>query len=80
MPKAKLEFKLPEEQEGFNDALNGSDYKVQLEDVWNNVFRPHYKHGYPDQELQQLIDDNYEVADKIIEKLSEIFISYTDYE
>ena len=46
MSKASLSFSLPEEQESFDAALNGWKYKAAVEDIWQNVFRPRYKHGY----------------------------------
>ena len=72
--KATLEFDLPEDREEHEDALNGTKYKGQLDEVWNQVFRPHRKHGYSNQELQKLIDDNFEIADKIIEGLIDIYL------
>lgn len=73
MAKGKLEFDLPEEREEFEDACKGSTYRYQIEEIWQRVFRPHHKHGYSDSDFQKLIDDNFEVADKIIEKLGDLY-------
>ena len=73
MPKAVLEFNLPEETEDFKDAQNGWKYKSQIEEVWQEVFRPYRKHGYRNQELQNVINDNPAVAHTIIESLIEIY-------
>jgi len=54
--KAILEFTLPEETEEYELAMNGAKAAQKLDDVWNHVFRPHYKHGYPDEELQTLAE------------------------
>lgn len=51
MAKGTLEFNLPEEQEDFVHAQNAHKYSVQLDEVWNSVFRPRHKHGYNDNVL-----------------------------
>jgi hypothetical protein len=73
MPKATLTFNLPAEADDFEVAKDGWKYKSQIEDIWNHVFRPYRKHGYNNQELNKVIEDNPEVADKIIESLIEIY-------
>lgn len=71
MPKAMLSFTLPEEREEFEDAQNGWKYKNQVEEIWNQVFRPYYKHGYSDQELNKLL--NTKEGNLIMSKLSDIY-------
>ena len=44
--KATLTFNLPDEEEQFSDAINGSKYKEFKEEVWNSIFRGRHKHGY----------------------------------
>jgi len=56
MPKHIIEFDMPEEREEMEDALNGWDYKYQLEEMWNLLFRPYYKHGYDDEKMNQLLN------------------------
>lgn len=57
--KAILSFNLPEETIEHQDALNGTKYKCTIDTLWNEVFRPHRKHGYgtthlSPQEVEQL--------------------------
>ena len=61
--KATLEFTLPEEQSEFDCAINGTKYLCQWESVWEELFRPRHKHGYHNQKLQKLIDDNPAVSE-----------------
>lgn len=70
--KGILEFDLPMEQEEFETAQKGVRYKIALDEVWEKVFRPLNKHGYPCPELQKLVDDVPAVREAI-EKLSEIY-------
>lgn len=67
--KATLSFNLPEEQEEFETAVKAFDYKIALEEVWEKVFRPAFKHGYAQPELAELSERDYVV----IEKLADIF-------
>jgi len=73
MPKAILEFNLPEETEEFECSQNGWKYKNQVEEIWLQVFRPYRKHGYNNKELNKVIEDNPEVAEAIIESLITIY-------
>lgn len=70
--KAKLEFDLldPMESAEFRDAVNGSRYKLALDDVWNKCFRPLYKHGYDNEHIN--IDEHYEAINAIAELFSEV--------
>lgn len=47
MPKAILEFNLPQENAEYKDAVEGSTYKVVIEDILNKL-RGHIK--YEDKE------------------------------
>lgn len=75
--KAILEFKLPEEKQDFEYASRGAEYMHTIDEIWNEVFRPHYKHGYKDKELQKLMEDNWDVASKIMDKLADIYRDVT---
>lgn len=55
MPKAILEFNLPEEQEEFDTAVKAIDYKLALWDIAQDIFRPARKHGYPEERIQKLL-------------------------
>jgi arsenate reductase-like glutaredoxin family protein len=68
-----LKFDLPEEQEQLDDALKGSHYKWKLEEIWQNVFRPYYKHGYQDQELNDLLEKMGEDGNKLMDKLADLY-------
>lgn len=45
--KANLVFNLPEEQEDLDAALNGSKYKMLIDTLYDQVFRPHIKYDKP---------------------------------
>ena len=70
--KSILEFNLPEEQEEFRDAVEGSSWHVRFDEVWDQVFRPYHKHGYHDVRLQNLVEKHPEVG-QAIELLGEIY-------
>ncbi len=61
--KGILEFNLPEEQEEFDLANKASALRNTLTDVGNLVFRPARKHGYPDQEIQRLVEELDKMSD-----------------
>lgn len=75
--KATLEFNLPEDQDRLEDAMEGTNYKDQLEQVWQECFRPNRKHGYGDDELEKLIAEIGPNASELIEKLAHIYIRIT---
>jgi hypothetical protein len=43
--KATLEFNLPEERDDHINALYGSIYKVKIDTLYDDVFRPIFKYG-----------------------------------
>jgi len=45
--KTTLEFDLPEEKEELQAALNGSLYKARIDELYDQVFRPHIKYDKP---------------------------------
>jgi hypothetical protein len=55
MPKAILQFNLPEEREEFNLTVKAGNLHSALWDILESVFRPARKHGYSDTRLQKLI-------------------------
>lgn len=73
--KAILEFTLPEEREEYEDAVNGSKYRYQLNEVWEKVFRPFYKYGYEDEKLNEIFERFGEDSYELIDRLSEIYRS-----
>lgn len=56
--KSTLEFNLPEEREEFQLALKGSSMSIALSEIANEIFRPARKHGFPDKELNDLVEKN----------------------
>jgi len=69
--KAYLVFNLPEERPEYDDAINGTKNAIIIEDIWNNVFRPYYKYGYKDEELNKLLATPEGAV--IIEKLAKLY-------
>lgn len=67
--KATLEFNLPEEQDDYQYAMNGVRYSIALRSIMDNVFRPARKHGYPDEELNELIETLGEQGRKLVSLL-----------
>lgn len=78
LKKGILEFNLEDSyaREDFIDAINGTKYKIMLDDIWTHVFRPFYKHGYPDQEINRLTeylgDDAYTIMEYLSKRYHEV--------
>jgi len=83
MTKYILEFDKYEDREDFRDALQGTNYKIALQEIADEIFRPHRKHGYS-QIIEDLVDKcgtshnqewDCEVRNgyEVIEKLEEMF-------
>lgn len=66
-PKAILEFDLSDhhEKQEHRRAVNNLDAYLSLWDIAQEIFRPHRKHGYPNSELQKLLDSNEAVGEAI---------------
>jgi molecular chaperone GrpE (heat shock protein) len=62
--KAKLTFELPEEQEEFNDAVNGNAFKAVIWEL-DQYMRSQIKHG-------DLADDVHEKVQEIRDQLHSI--------
>lgn len=77
MPKAILEFNLPEEREEHEDALKGSTYKCQLDDVWNKVFRPRHKHGYSNEVLNKFVQTS--TGRAVMDELEKLYREAIEY-
>jgi hypothetical protein len=60
--KAILEFNLPEEQEEFKDAVNGTKYALALHNIKADV-RSIWKYG-------ELTGEQYEIVDKIYQQIN----------
>jgi hypothetical protein len=55
--KKVLEFVMPEDSEEFRLADNGAEAHFALSDILNEIFRPVRKHGYADEDLNKLLED-----------------------
>lgn len=77
--KATLEFILPEDNQEYERCTKGEDYFIALQEIAEQVFRPHRKHGYSDCRIQELLnkseDDN---AFELVGKLEELFYEILD--
>lgn len=69
MPKATISFSLPEEMEEFKDAVHVQDFKSVLHHLEQDVFRPARKHGYPDREIETLVNAINDLIDQEQERL-----------
>ena len=64
MPKAILEFNLPDEQHEFNQAISGSKALCAIGEI-RDLFRDHTKHRSP--------NEDYKTPDDLIEALEKEF-------
>lgn len=64
--KAILEFDLdqPGDRQAHVRAIKATDAYLVLWDIANEIFRPARKHGYPDRQLEELIEKSGEYEDK----------------
>jgi hypothetical protein len=70
--KGILEFELPQENEEFETAAKGWRYKVAIDQLWEEMFRPRHKHGYYDK-LQKLVET--ETGEAIMEELERLYLT-----
>jgi hypothetical protein len=70
-----IEFNLPEDREELKILMSAGDLSLVVDDVANEIFRPARKHGYSEQyhKLNELINQNPELATDIIEELEKMF-------
>jgi len=79
--KITLEFDSNNEDdmERYETMMKASKYQAVIESVRNEIFRPARKHGYPDSNINKLIEDcgvtheQYGRGEEIISKLEEIW-------
>lgn len=72
MPKVTLSFSLPEETEEMNTAIDATKLAITLSDIQNEVFRPSWKHGYNNEELNKLLEK--EEVSRAIELIHKMFL------
>jgi hypothetical protein len=75
--KATLSFNLPEDTEDFELASKARDLHCALWDIAQEVFRPARKHGYSNETLYKLVEDN-ENSEEIISMLEKMFYEILD--
>jgi hypothetical protein len=68
--KATLEFNIPEEQEELQAALKGGLYKARIEELYQEIFRPHIKYGKPilpkdEISMQEITEEQLAVIEQI---------------
>jgi hypothetical protein len=76
--KTIIEFNLPEEKEELQAALNGSLYKDRIDELYDMVFRPHFKYDKPilpkdDSSMQELTDEQLAVIEQLWENVRQHF-------
>jgi hypothetical protein len=75
--KTTLEFDLPEEKEELQAALNGSLYKARIDELYDQVFRPHIKYNKPiigaDPKWQELSEEQLAVIEQLWKNVAEHF-------
>jgi hypothetical protein len=76
--KSTLEFNLPEEKEELQAALNGSLYKDRIDELYDRVFRPHFKYDKPlmpkdEGGMQELTDEQVAVLEQVWENVRQHF-------
>lgn len=70
----KFDDELEEDREKLKLMQKAVDMSIALEDIHNQVWRPSWKHGYPDPAIQSLLD---ELGDKgyiLIERLHQVYL------
>jgi hypothetical protein len=75
--KTTISFNLPEERGELEDALNGSKYKILIDTLYSEVFRPHLKYDKPiigaDPKWQELSEEQRSVIEILWKKVAEHF-------
>ena len=65
------------EKEQYETMMNAEKYKWALDEMWQVVFRPYWKHGYDDVELEQLTNKEnitQEELSRVIELLGDRYL------
>lgn len=73
MAKLILEFNKETEKEQYEDAVNGSEYRYKLDAIWDVCFRPAFKHGYKNQEINNLLEKLGDEGYRLVELLGELY-------
>jgi hypothetical protein len=71
--KVTLEFDGDEEKERIHSALKGEVYKMKIDSLYNDVFRPYIKYGNPIVVGEEQTKEHYEAIEHIWFKIQEHF-------
>jgi hypothetical protein len=71
--KTTISFTLPEEREELDAALKGSLYKASIDELYDQVFRPHLKYDKPILEEEELTEEQFLVIEALWKKVAEHF-------
>jgi hypothetical protein len=77
-PRYEITVKCQDDSEVV-DVVKAYDYKRALHELWDVLFRPRHKHGYPEARVNEIIAENdavNELMDALEEKYREIMINY----
>lgn len=74
--KAIIEFDMPQDTEKYVAAMRGAEYRTALRDIWEQMFRPYFKHGYSDQALQDATSTD--SGGIVIERLADRYRDITE--
>jgi hypothetical protein len=76
--KTTISFTIPEEREELDAALKGSLYKAKINELYDQVFRPHLKYNKPileedESKMQELTEKQFLVVEALWKKVAEHF-------
>ena len=76
--KTTISFTLPEDREELDAALKGRLYKASIDELYDQVFRPHLKYDKPileedESKIQELTEDQFLVIEALWKKIAEHF-------
>lgn len=69
--KVYLQFDIPEENDEYQDAMEGSNHRIKFEQIWDKLFRPRHKHGYSNEKIQKLLANKQ--CQKLMDELELVF-------
>lgn len=79
MPKAILEFNLPEEREEYGATMQAGNLAYALSEIRQKMLRPARKHGFSDAYLNEVNEKFPELFGKLEEMFNEICEEVIEY-
>jgi len=67
-----------EDIDELNSMIKASAYKDALDTVWQDCFRPFWKHGYPNNRINQLIEQDSITNEELCEIIEYLGNEYAD--